>query len=183
MLWLIHRPRAVIAQVHDRAAWQGSFFWHTKWCNAEKNTVYSMQIHTENMENLFSSLQVKDTSIGWSLGYMLSMSNMIPSEMKEINPMTDPVFAGLIFLFSALTIITVVIVFIILVRTCYWECKLQREWFAIVSLGGCCNPVSSTTVACAKTLVLKVTVNVLFFFQFEPFTALYFNYYSFWKLK
>ncbi|XP_026150151.1 ectonucleoside triphosphate diphosphohydrolase 3 [Mastacembelus armatus] len=63
--------------------------------------------------------EVKKTSIGWSLGYMLSMSNMIPSEVKEIPPMTDPVFAGLIFLFSALTIVTVVLVFIILIRTCY----------------------------------------------------------------
>ncbi|XP_068592516.1 ectonucleoside triphosphate diphosphohydrolase 3 [Cebidichthys violaceus] len=63
--------------------------------------------------------QVKKTSIGWSLGYMLSMSNMIPSEVKEIPPLTDPVFAGLIFLFSALTIITVVLVFIILIRTCF----------------------------------------------------------------
>lgn len=50
---------------------------------------------------------------------MLTMSNMIPSEMKKIAPMTDPVFAGLIFLFSALLIVTVVLVFIILVRTCY----------------------------------------------------------------
>ncbi|CAN9513903.1 unnamed protein product [Ophioblennius macclurei] len=63
--------------------------------------------------------KVKSTKIGWSLGYMLSMSNMLPSEVKEINPMTNPVFAGLIFLFSALTIITFVFVFIILIRTCY----------------------------------------------------------------
>uniref|UniRef100_A0A3P9P712 Ectonucleoside triphosphate diphosphohydrolase 3 n=1 Tax=Poecilia reticulata TaxID=8081 RepID=A0A3P9P712_POERE len=61
----------------------------------------------------------KETSIGWSLGYMLSMSNMIPSEVKEITPMTNPVFAGLIFLFSALIIVTAVLGFIILIRTCY----------------------------------------------------------------
>lgn len=114
-------------------------------------------VHSDNMENLFFSLQIKATSIGWSLGYMLSVSNMIPSEVKEIPPMTNPVFAGLIFLFSALTIITVVIAFIILVRACFWERKLQREWSTTVSLGGCCNPVSSTTVACSRTLKLKVT--------------------------
>uniref|UniRef100_A0A3B5MDR8 Ectonucleoside triphosphate diphosphohydrolase 3 n=1 Tax=Xiphophorus couchianus TaxID=32473 RepID=A0A3B5MDR8_9TELE len=61
----------------------------------------------------------KETNIGWSLGYMLSMSNMIPSEVKEITPMTNPVFAGLIFLFSALIIVTAVLGFIILIRTCY----------------------------------------------------------------
>lgn len=50
---------------------------------------------------------------------MLTMSNMIPSEIKKTPPMTDSVFAGLIFLFSALTIVTVVLAFIILVRTCF----------------------------------------------------------------
>ncbi|XP_037639389.1 ectonucleoside triphosphate diphosphohydrolase 3 isoform X1 [Sebastes umbrosus] len=73
----------------------------------------------ETWKNINFEKQVKNTSIGWSLGYMLSMSNMIPSEVKEIPPLTDSVFAGLIFLFSALTIITVVVVFIFLIRTCY----------------------------------------------------------------
>ncbi|XP_054639118.1 ectonucleoside triphosphate diphosphohydrolase 3 [Dunckerocampus dactyliophorus] len=63
--------------------------------------------------------EVKNTSVGWSLGYMLSSSNMIPSEVKEVLPLTDPVFAGLIFLFSALTIVTVTCIFIILIRMCY----------------------------------------------------------------
>ncbi|XP_036931147.1 ectonucleoside triphosphate diphosphohydrolase 3-like [Acanthopagrus latus] len=70
-------------------------------------------------KNINFAKQVKSTSIGWSLGYMLNMSNMIPSEVKEILPMTNPVFAGLIFLFSALTIVTVVIVFIFLIRSCF----------------------------------------------------------------
>ncbi|XP_030251001.1 ectonucleoside triphosphate diphosphohydrolase 3 [Sparus aurata] len=73
----------------------------------------------DTFENINFAKQVKSTSIGWSLGYMLSMSNMIPSEVKEIFPMTNPVFAGLIFLFSALTIVTVVIVFIFLIRSCF----------------------------------------------------------------
>lgn len=63
--------------------------------------------------------EIKKTSIGWSLGYMLSVSNMIPSDVHEHFPMTSPLFAGLIFLFSALTIVTFVIVFIFCVRTCY----------------------------------------------------------------
>ncbi|XP_029307883.1 ectonucleoside triphosphate diphosphohydrolase 3 isoform X2 [Cottoperca gobio] len=73
----------------------------------------------ETWKNMNFQKEVKKTSIGWSLGYMLKMSNMIPSEVKVILPLTDPVFAGLIFLFSALTIITVVLVFIFIIRTCY----------------------------------------------------------------
>ncbi|XP_062254448.1 ectonucleoside triphosphate diphosphohydrolase 3 [Platichthys flesus] len=73
----------------------------------------------ETWKGISFQKEVKDTSVGWSLGYMLSMSNMIPSESKHITPLTNPVFAGLIFLFSALTIVMVVIVFIFLIRTCY----------------------------------------------------------------
>ncbi|XP_041844958.1 ectonucleoside triphosphate diphosphohydrolase 3 [Melanotaenia boesemani] len=73
----------------------------------------------DTWKSIYFEKEVKTTSIGWSLGYMLSMSNMIPSDVKEIFPMTNPVFAGLIFLFSALVIVTFVIVFIFLVRTCY----------------------------------------------------------------
>lgn len=85
-------------------------------CTTGRNTMYSMGIQCPL---LVSSLQVEKTNIGWSLGYMLSMSNMIPSEAEVIPPLTDPVFAGLVFLFSALTIITGVFVFIILIRTCF----------------------------------------------------------------
>nr|XP_033496318.1 ectonucleoside triphosphate diphosphohydrolase 3 [Epinephelus lanceolatus] len=77
------------------------------------------KFNKDTWKNINFQKEVQKTSIGWSLGYMLKMSNMIPSEVKEIPPMTDPVFAGLIFLFSALTIITVVLIFIILIRTCY----------------------------------------------------------------
>ncbi|XP_074538766.1 ectonucleoside triphosphate diphosphohydrolase 3 [Halichoeres trimaculatus] len=70
-------------------------------------------------KNINFQKQVKDTSIGWSLGYMLSMSNMIPSEVKINLPLANPVFAGLVFLFSALTIVTVIMIFIFLIRACY----------------------------------------------------------------
>ncbi|XP_015804642.2 ectonucleoside triphosphate diphosphohydrolase 3 [Nothobranchius furzeri] len=77
------------------------------------------KFNKETWKNIHFEKTIKETHIGWSLGYMLSLSNMIPSEVKEIPPMTNPVFAGLIFLFSALIIVTVVLVFIILIRTCY----------------------------------------------------------------
>ncbi|KAM8825979.1 ectonucleoside triphosphate diphosphohydrolase 3 isoform 1-T3 [Synchiropus picturatus] len=63
--------------------------------------------------------KVDGTSVGWSLGYMLSLSNMIPSEMETTTPLTDAVFAGLIFLFTALIVIAVILFLITLVRACY----------------------------------------------------------------
>ncbi|XP_061572376.1 ectonucleoside triphosphate diphosphohydrolase 3 [Cololabis saira] len=74
---------------------------------------------SESWKNIYFEKEVKNTSIGWSLGYMLSMSNMIPSEVKEIPPLTDPAFAGLIFLFSAFIIVAVVVICILFIRTCY----------------------------------------------------------------
>ncbi|XP_019750641.1 ectonucleoside triphosphate diphosphohydrolase 3 isoform X2 [Hippocampus comes] len=74
---------------------------------------------TNTWKDIHFQKEVKNTSVGWSLGYMLNSSSMIPSEMNEVFPLTDPVFAGLIFLFSALTVVTVILIFIILIRTCY----------------------------------------------------------------
>ncbi|CAK6954377.1 ectonucleoside triphosphate diphosphohydrolase 3 [Scomber scombrus] len=116
-------------------------FCHTEWTTlrAQKTWISSRYLRTycfaahyvftlladgykfdnDTWKNIHFQSEVKKTSIGWSLGYMLSMSNMIPSEVKEVPPMADPVFAGLIFLFSAITIVTAVLIFIILIRTCY----------------------------------------------------------------
>ncbi|KAM6910626.1 ectonucleoside triphosphate diphosphohydrolase 3 [Xenentodon cancila] len=74
---------------------------------------------SETWKNIYFEKEVKNTSIGWSLGYMLSMSNMIPSVVKEIPPLTNPVFSGLVFLFSAIIIVAVVVVCILTIRTCY----------------------------------------------------------------
>ncbi|KAL0172787.1 hypothetical protein M9458_033098, partial [Cirrhinus mrigala] len=63
---------------------------------------------------------VNKTSIAWSLGYMLTLSNMIPAEGKIIKlPINNVLFAGLLLLFSALTIITLTYLVITLVRFCY----------------------------------------------------------------
>ncbi|XP_028984303.2 ectonucleoside triphosphate diphosphohydrolase 3 [Betta splendens] len=116
-------------------------FCHTSWAKARKENewvsdrylrTYCYAAHyiftlltdgykfdKETWKGIDFKREVKKTSVGWSLGYMLSMSNMIPSEVKETPPLSDPLFAGLIFLFSALTIVTAVLVFIIIIRTCY----------------------------------------------------------------
>lgn len=65
--------------------------------------------------------QVNKTSIAWSLGYMLALSNMIPAEGKIIKlPINNVLFTGLLLLFSALTIITLTYLVIALARFCYW---------------------------------------------------------------
>ncbi|KAM3614482.1 uncharacterized protein V6R79_015070 [Siganus canaliculatus] len=116
-------------------------FCHTHWTvlKAEKNWISDRFLRTycyaahyvftlladgykfdkETWKNILFEREVKSTSIGWSLGYMLSMSNMIPSDITVTPPLSDLCFAGLIFLFSGLCIVTFVLAFIFLIRTCY----------------------------------------------------------------
>ncbi|TRY55972.1 hypothetical protein DNTS_018855 [Danionella cerebrum] len=73
-----------------------------------------------NWENLDFSKEVNNTSIAWSLGYMLALSNMIPAEGKILKlPINNVLFMGLLLLFSALTIITLTYLVIAFVRFCY----------------------------------------------------------------
>uniref|UniRef100_A0A3Q4GNT1 Ectonucleoside triphosphate diphosphohydrolase 3 n=1 Tax=Neolamprologus brichardi TaxID=32507 RepID=A0A3Q4GNT1_NEOBR len=140
-------------------------FCHKNWAtlNAQKNVKYiethcyaghyvftlladGYKFDTDTWKNI-NFLQQK-TNIGWSLGYMLSMSNMIPSEVKKIPPLSNPVFAGLIFLFSALTIMT------------------ARESLAIERPGNCCNSARGSenpTVACAKMPGLDVNNQMCYY--------------------
>ncbi|XP_061772217.1 ectonucleoside triphosphate diphosphohydrolase 3 isoform X3 [Nerophis ophidion] len=82
-------------------------------------TAKGYKFDKDTWRNIHFVKKVRNTSVGWSLGYMLSSSNMIPSEVEEVLPLTNPVFAGLVFLFSALIIVTVIFIFIILIRMCY----------------------------------------------------------------
>ncbi|XP_066539554.1 ectonucleoside triphosphate diphosphohydrolase 3 [Hoplias malabaricus] len=78
------------------------------------------KFNNNNWENLNFQKEVNQTSIAWSLGYMLAQSNMIPAEAKLLQlPIANSVFAGLLFIFSALTIITLMFLIIKLVRFCY----------------------------------------------------------------
>uniref|UniRef100_A0A8C1SFR8 Ectonucleoside triphosphate diphosphohydrolase 3 n=1 Tax=Cyprinus carpio TaxID=7962 RepID=A0A8C1SFR8_CYPCA len=76
------------------------------------------KFNTDNWKNLNFQKQVNDTSIAWSLGYMLALSNMIPAEGKILKlPINKVLFTGLLLLFSALTIITLTYLVIALVRS------------------------------------------------------------------
>ncbi|XP_069504867.1 ectonucleoside triphosphate diphosphohydrolase 3 [Ambystoma mexicanum] len=63
--------------------------------------------------------EVGNSSIAWSLGYMLNLTNMIPAESKLVQmPMSPSVFAGLLFLFTALSVLCLVFLVISLIRAC-----------------------------------------------------------------
>uniref|UniRef100_UPI00398EA678 ectonucleoside triphosphate diphosphohydrolase 3 n=1 Tax=Pristiophorus japonicus TaxID=55135 RepID=UPI00398EA678 len=62
--------------------------------------------------------QVKHNSIGWSLGYMLNLTNMIPSENQVIQmPMSDAVFTTLLFLFAAIVLFCSIFICMSIIRS------------------------------------------------------------------
>ncbi|KAJ8415695.1 hypothetical protein AAFF_G00402520 [Aldrovandia affinis] len=74
----------------------------------------------ETWNNIQFKKQVDNSTIAWSLGYMLTLSNMIPAEAKLLRlPMDNSVFAGLLFIFSSLAILSLMFLIISLVRACY----------------------------------------------------------------
>ncbi|XP_076844507.1 ectonucleoside triphosphate diphosphohydrolase 3 isoform X2 [Brachyhypopomus gauderio] len=78
------------------------------------------KFNSDNWENLNFQNEINKASIAWSLGYMLAQSNMIPAEGKLLKlPIPNNVFAALLFILSALIIITLVFLIITLVRFCY----------------------------------------------------------------
>ncbi|XP_069771506.1 ectonucleoside triphosphate diphosphohydrolase 3 [Narcine bancroftii] len=61
--------------------------------------------------------QVKNNSIGWSLGYMLNLTNMIPAENQVSHtPMSEATFSGLLFLFSAVVLFCSIFICLSLIR-------------------------------------------------------------------
>lgn len=55
---------------------------------------------------LLSLFQVGNSSIAWSLGYMLSLTNMIPAEGKLIQlPLKPSLFAGLLIFLTAMALL------------------------------------------------------------------------------
>lgn len=89
------------------------------------NYVFTLLAHgykfnEESWKNILFQKEVRNTSVAWSLGYMLTLSNMIPAEAKLVRlPMANSLFGGLLFLFSALTIVSVMFLLIKLVRAWY----------------------------------------------------------------
>ncbi|XP_035246012.1 ectonucleoside triphosphate diphosphohydrolase 3 [Anguilla anguilla] len=89
------------------------------------NYVYTLLVEgykftAETWNNILFEKTVDKSDIAWSLGYMLTLSNMIPAEPKLLRlPMDNSVFAGLLFMFSSLAILSLMFLIISLVRVCY----------------------------------------------------------------
>lgn len=57
-------------------------------------------------EKVCSPPQVGNSSIGWSLGYMLSLTNQIPAGSPLIHlPIQPPVFMGVLAFFTAMALL------------------------------------------------------------------------------
>uniref|UniRef100_A0A8D2J693 Ectonucleoside triphosphate diphosphohydrolase 3 n=1 Tax=Varanus komodoensis TaxID=61221 RepID=A0A8D2J693_VARKO len=78
------------------------------------NYIYYLLIHgykfnAENWPQIHFQKEVGNSSIAWSLGYMLNLTNMIPAESDRIwFPMNPSLFAGLLFFFTAVVLLCLI---------------------------------------------------------------------------
>ncbi|KAL7976752.1 hypothetical protein Chor_008701 [Crotalus horridus] len=78
------------------------------------NYIYHLLIHgykfnAENWPQIHFQKEVDNSSIAWSLGYMLSLTNMIPAESNRIwLPMNPSLFAGLLLFFTAVALLCLI---------------------------------------------------------------------------
>ncbi|XP_061442022.1 ectonucleoside triphosphate diphosphohydrolase 3 isoform X2 [Rhineura floridana] len=78
------------------------------------NYIYYLLIHgykfsAETWPQIHFQKEVGNSSIAWSLGYMLSLTNMIPAESDRIwSPMSPFLFAGLLFFFTAVALLCLI---------------------------------------------------------------------------
>ncbi|XP_075683258.1 ectonucleoside triphosphate diphosphohydrolase 3 isoform X3 [Rhinoderma darwinii] len=88
------------------------------------NYIYHLLVHGykfdhESWPQILFQKEVDNSSIAWSLGYMLNLTNMIPAERSLILlPMRPTVFVGLLFLFAAISLLCLILLVILLARAC-----------------------------------------------------------------
>ncbi|XP_063778401.1 ectonucleoside triphosphate diphosphohydrolase 3 isoform X2 [Pseudophryne corroboree] len=86
------------------------------------NYIYYLLVHgykfgIESWPQIQFQKEVGNSSIAWSLGYMLNLTNMIPAESPLILlPMRPTVFAGLLFLFAAISLLCLIFLVVLLIR-------------------------------------------------------------------
>ncbi|XP_073534156.1 ectonucleoside triphosphate diphosphohydrolase 3 [Phyllobates terribilis] len=86
------------------------------------NYIYHLLVHgykfdSESWPRILFQKEVGNSSIAWSLGYMLNLTNMIPAERPLILlPMRPTVFAGLLFLFAAISLLCLILLVVLMVR-------------------------------------------------------------------
>ncbi|KAG9468923.1 hypothetical protein GDO78_021656 [Eleutherodactylus coqui] len=66
----------------------------------------------QSFPNIVFQKKAADTSIGWALGYMLNLTNMIPAEQASIlKATTFSSWAALIFLFVVILLVALILLF------------------------------------------------------------------------
>ncbi|KAM5158024.1 ectonucleoside triphosphate diphosphohydrolase 3 [Mantella aurantiaca] len=88
------------------------------------NYIYYLLVHgykfgSESWLQIQFQKEVGNSSIAWSLGYMLNLTNMIPAERSLILlPLRPTLFAGLLFLFAAISLLCLIFLVVLLIRAC-----------------------------------------------------------------
>ncbi|XP_058039104.1 ectonucleoside triphosphate diphosphohydrolase 3 isoform X2 [Ahaetulla prasina] len=78
------------------------------------NYIYHLLVHgykfsADNWPQIHFQKEVDNSSIAWSLGYMLSLTNMIPAESNRIwLPINPSLFAGLLLSFTAVALLCLI---------------------------------------------------------------------------
>ncbi|XP_053570244.1 ectonucleoside triphosphate diphosphohydrolase 3 [Bombina bombina] len=89
------------------------------------NYIYYLLVHgykfdAESWQNIIFQKEVENSSIAWSLGYMLNLTNMIPAEKARILlPMSPSLFAGLLFLFAVMSLVCLIFFIFLVARACF----------------------------------------------------------------
>ncbi|XP_025954604.1 ectonucleoside triphosphate diphosphohydrolase 3 isoform X2 [Dromaius novaehollandiae] len=85
--------------------------------------VYGYKFDAETWPQIHFQKEVGNSSIAWSLGYMLSLTNMIPAESKLIQlPLKPSLFAGLLLFFTTMALLCL----IFLVYLCIVSCNQKN---------------------------------------------------------
>ncbi|XP_066094962.1 ectonucleoside triphosphate diphosphohydrolase 1 [Saccopteryx bilineata] len=77
---------------------------------------------SDSWENIHFMGQIRSTDVGWTLGYMLNLTNMIPAEQPLSKPLTHSTYTFLMVLFSLILVAVVVIGLLIFHKPSYF-CK------------------------------------------------------------
>lgn len=61
------------------------------------------------MTHFTSSDQIKDSDAGWTLGYMLNLTNMIPAEAPDSPPLSHAGYVSVVTLMALLLFVLLVV--------------------------------------------------------------------------
>ncbi|XP_037660433.1 ectonucleoside triphosphate diphosphohydrolase 1 isoform X2 [Choloepus didactylus] len=76
----------------------------------------------ENWANTRFKEKIRNTDAGWSLGYMLNLTNLIPAEQPFSTPLSHSIYVFLMVLFSLILVAVLIIGFIVFhTPSCFWK--------------------------------------------------------------